>query len=226
MCDSYHLPCRCGRKSAEIFFGKMLLDQRSVTTLFCPECSDGHADDRPERVWDNGWILELDMEIIKNHAATFGIDAAELTAGWVFDGGYVTWAGIYPRRYRHPQQGTGRNPGPGQNRPAGLYTGHEGVGYQAGETLYRRRLAEDALVETIKPRPISFFGGCNRSTIERIGPFSLQGIASSPALHFHNDLVLRAISPPFIPQVVYEIHPLLYISILHLPFPVPAPRTG
>lgn len=96
MCDSYHLQCQCGRKSAEIFFGKMVLNKNSVTTLFCPECGEGQVNERPERVWDNGWILELDMDIIRNHAATFGIDAAELTASWVFDRGYVTWAGITP----------------------------------------------------------------------------------------------------------------------------------
>ena len=96
MCESYHVQCRCGRKSAEIFFGKMLLNESSVTTLFCPECSKGHEDARPERVWDNGWILELDMDIIRTHASTFGVDADQLTASWVFDGGYVTWVGITP----------------------------------------------------------------------------------------------------------------------------------
>lgn len=96
MCESYHVQCRCGRKSAEIFFGKMLLNESSVTTLFCPECSKGHEDARPERVWDNGWILELDMDIIRTHASTFGMDADQLTANWVFDGGYVTWVGITP----------------------------------------------------------------------------------------------------------------------------------
>jgi len=49
-----------------------------------------------ERVWDNGWILELDMDIIRTHASTFGMDADQLTANWVFDGGYVTWVGITP----------------------------------------------------------------------------------------------------------------------------------
>ena len=42
------------------------------------------------------WILELDMDVIRNHASTFGMDAGELTASWVFDRGYVTWAGITP----------------------------------------------------------------------------------------------------------------------------------
>jgi len=96
MCESFHIQCQCGKKSAEIFFGKMLLDQSSVTTLYCPDCSKGYEINQPERVWDNGWILELDMDVIRNHASTFGMDACELTASWVFDRGYVTWAGITP----------------------------------------------------------------------------------------------------------------------------------
>lgn len=96
MCESFHIQCQCGKKSAEIFFGRMLLDQSSVTTLFCPDCSKGQESNHPERVWDNGWILELDMDVIRNHASTFGMDANELTASWVFDRGYVTWAGITP----------------------------------------------------------------------------------------------------------------------------------
>ena len=96
MCESFHIQCRCGKKSAEIFFGKMLLNQSSVTTLFCPDCSKGYEINQPERIWDNGWILELDMDVIRNHASTFGMDASELTASWVFDRGYVTWAGITP----------------------------------------------------------------------------------------------------------------------------------
>jgi hypothetical protein len=47
MCESYHLKCDCGRKQAEIFFGKMLLDERSINRLFCPECSGDNDDSNP-----------------------------------------------------------------------------------------------------------------------------------------------------------------------------------
>jgi hypothetical protein len=96
MCESYYLRCQCGKKSADIFFGKMLLDEKAVNILFCPECSNGLEADRPERVWDNDWVLELNMDLIRTHASTFGVDADELTANWVFDRGYVTWTGITP----------------------------------------------------------------------------------------------------------------------------------
>jgi hypothetical protein len=96
MCESYHLKCECGKKQAEIFFGKMLLDERSVTRLFCPECSEDNDGSNPEKVWDNGWVIEMNMELIRAYAATFGVAATELTAAWIFDQGYVTWVGITP----------------------------------------------------------------------------------------------------------------------------------
>ena len=96
MCESYFLECQCGNKKAEIFFGKMLLNESSVKQLFCPHCSKSLKEKAPQRVYDNGWVLELDMEIIRKHSATFGIPADSVTAEWVFDRGYVTWLGITP----------------------------------------------------------------------------------------------------------------------------------
>lgn len=96
MCESYFLKCQCGTNKAEIFFGKMLLDEKSVTRLFCPMCSEGHNRGTPKSVWDNDWILELNMDIIKTYSSTFGIASNTITADWVFDNGYVTWVGITP----------------------------------------------------------------------------------------------------------------------------------
>ena len=96
MCQSYIMKCQCGEKKAEIFFGKMLLSESAVKQLFCPDCSKGHEDTQPQRVWDNGWVLELNMDVIKPYSSTFGMAADMLTADWIFDSGYVTWVGITP----------------------------------------------------------------------------------------------------------------------------------
>lgn len=108
MCESYFVECQCGEKKAEIFFGKMLLDENSVKRLFCPKCSKGYEEPQTQRIWDNGWVLELNMDAIRPHSATFGIPAESLTAEWVFDSGYVTWLGITPddteRRNRERQK--------------------------------------------------------------------------------------------------------------------------
>ncbi|MEE4241039.1 MAG: hypothetical protein V2I36_06210 [Desulfopila sp.] len=96
MCESYTLKCCCGAHRAELFFGKMLLDETSVKQLFCPECSSTIEKLHSGMVWDNGWVLELKMDIISTYSSTFAVDGSELTAGWIFDSGYITWVGITP----------------------------------------------------------------------------------------------------------------------------------
>jgi hypothetical protein len=96
MCESFKAKCVCGQKTAEIFFGKMVLAQSSVAQVYCPRCSEGIDSERRDRVWDNGWVLELDMDVLCAHANSMGISPKEVTAAWVFDQGYATWVGITP----------------------------------------------------------------------------------------------------------------------------------
>ncbi len=96
MCESFKTNCVCGKKTAEIFFGKMVLAQYSVTKVYCPVCSEDIDHERNDRVWDNGWVLELNMDVLRLHANSMGISPQEVTAAWVFDQGYATWVGITP----------------------------------------------------------------------------------------------------------------------------------
>lgn len=96
MCQSYRKNCVCGQKTAEIFFGKMVLDEKSIEQVYCPNCSHDIEIDGYNRVWDNGWVLELDMEVVKTYADSLGISSDALTAEWIFDEGYATWVGITP----------------------------------------------------------------------------------------------------------------------------------
>lgn len=96
MCESYKMKCECGKKQAEIFFGKMLLDEKALKRLYCPECSGEDLIETTDKVLDNGWVLELDMEHIRSYTSTFGVTPEDLTACWIFDYGYVTWVGITP----------------------------------------------------------------------------------------------------------------------------------
>lgn len=96
MCDSYLMTCECGRKRAEIFFGKMLLDEKALNYLYCPDCGVDRVRDGIDSVYDNGWLLELNMPHVRSYTSTFGIMPEDLTANWIFDHGYVTWAGITP----------------------------------------------------------------------------------------------------------------------------------
>jgi hypothetical protein len=96
MCESFKTNCVCGQKTAEIFFGKMVLTESSVARVFCPRCSQDVDCQRNDRVWDNVWVLELDMDVLRAHANSMGVSPQEVTAAWVFDQGYATWVGITP----------------------------------------------------------------------------------------------------------------------------------
>ncbi|UCH20345.1 MAG: hypothetical protein JSU83_17580 [Deltaproteobacteria bacterium] len=104
MCQSYRKDCACGKNTAEIFFGKMVLDEQSVEQVYCPQCSQNVETNSDNRVWDNGWVLELDMDVVRTHAVTMGISSHEITADWVFDAGFATWVGIIPDDYKKKQQ--------------------------------------------------------------------------------------------------------------------------
>ena len=104
MCQSYRKECVCGKNTAEIFFGKMVLDEQSVERVYCPECSQKDDSNSDNKVWDNGWVLELDMDVVRTYASTMGISPQEATADWVFDAGYVTWVGIIPDDYKQKAQ--------------------------------------------------------------------------------------------------------------------------
>ena len=96
MCESYRCTCQCGKKWAELFFGKMLYNRSAVLRLYCPDCASDLQPDPVARMVDNGWVLELDMEVIRAQSPSLGVQETELTADWIFDNGYVTWAGITP----------------------------------------------------------------------------------------------------------------------------------
>ena len=96
MCQSYKKSCVCGENTAEIFFGRNILDEKSVARVYCPRCSGAVEKQGRNRVWDNGWILELDPDILQIHAGTMEIPLQGLSAERVFDQGFATWVGITP----------------------------------------------------------------------------------------------------------------------------------
>jgi hypothetical protein len=96
VCQSLKKTCVCGDKTAEIFFGRNILDEKSVAQVYCPRCSGAIEKQDKNRVWDNGWVLELDPEVLQLHAGTMEIPAQEVSAERVFDQGFATWVGITP----------------------------------------------------------------------------------------------------------------------------------
>ena len=96
MCQSYKVPCVCQKNTAEIFFGKCILNATAIEEVYCPQCSRDIDSDRDDRVWDNGWVLEMNMDAVRLSARSLGMAPEDITAGRVFDEGYATWVGITP----------------------------------------------------------------------------------------------------------------------------------
>ena len=96
MCQSYRKPCACGQKTSEIFFGKMVLDEAAVREVYCPQCSGTVEVDPVTMVQDNGWLLELDADVLRVFAPRMNMSPDEVTADKVFDEEYVTWVGFSP----------------------------------------------------------------------------------------------------------------------------------
>jgi hypothetical protein len=96
MCQSYKITCNCQQNTAEIFFGKCVLNETAIAALYCPQCSRNIKAASDSRVWDNDWVLELNMDVVRQSAGSMGISGQEVTAGLVFDEGYATWVGVTP----------------------------------------------------------------------------------------------------------------------------------
>jgi len=96
MCQSYRRPCACRQRTAEIFFGNMVLDESSVREVYCPACSATVSRDPISTVTDNGWVLELDLDVLRTYAPRMQIPADAVTAEKVFDADYATWVGFSP----------------------------------------------------------------------------------------------------------------------------------
>lgn len=96
MCQMHRQPCACGQKTAEIFFGNMILDQTAIAGLYCPECSSTVTLNPQTMVRDNGWVIELDPDVIKAYAPRMRLDTDDVTAEKVFDANFLTWVGFSP----------------------------------------------------------------------------------------------------------------------------------
>jgi hypothetical protein len=74
----------------------MVLNETAIEEVYCPRCSRDTDTEIASRVEDNGWVLELNMDVVRQYAGSMDISAEEVTADWVFDEGYATWVGITP----------------------------------------------------------------------------------------------------------------------------------
>ena len=135
MCQSYRKACACGQQTSEIFFGKMILDEKSIAQVYCPECSGDIDKESNNRVWDNGWVLELNLDVVRTRAALMEISPDRVTADWVFDEGYATWVGITPDDFQTREWERSEVQKLAKTDLQGIHPGHERMGLEPGKTV-------------------------------------------------------------------------------------------
>ncbi len=143
MCQSYKKTCVCGENTAEIFFGRNILDEKSVVQVYCPRCSGAIEKQDKNRVWDNGWVLELDPDVLQTPCRDHGDSFPGAVGRTGFRSRLCHLGGDNPGRFSTKRPGADGDSIPGQDRSARLSKSYEGVGHNQGEAFYRRRLEED-----------------------------------------------------------------------------------
>ncbi len=92
MCMDYKLNCECGKRFASFNFKDGIFPPEVISRLYCPECSKDVRFSPDRMLYDNGWIIEYDMDVAKFIGQRFG----NITPEFLFDEGYCTWRGMTP----------------------------------------------------------------------------------------------------------------------------------
>ena len=95
MCVDHSKRCSCGKSSASFNFRDDILPYESISTVYCPACSQGVSYDPASMLSDNGWIIEYNMEVAR-FMMQKKAPAEVVTPEFIFDEGYCTWRGVYP----------------------------------------------------------------------------------------------------------------------------------
>lgn len=96
MCMSYETHCNCGMGLAGFNFRDEIMSEKTISGLYCPQCSGTINFDPDTMLADNGWIIDYDMEIAQFEAQKLKTISRKLSPDFIFDEGYCTWRGVYP----------------------------------------------------------------------------------------------------------------------------------
>jgi hypothetical protein len=97
MCLNVRKKCDCGEKNVQFHLRDNVMEEKVLVNLFCPSCSSQIKFDYNSMLYDNGWILEYDMEMAKFFAAEkLNMEPDFVRPGFLFDEGYFTWQEMYP----------------------------------------------------------------------------------------------------------------------------------
>ncbi len=97
MCLDIRKICDCGEHCIQFHFRNNVMDEKVLINLFCPLCSVDIELDINSMLYDNGWIIEYEMDMARFFAITkLGLQADSIWPGFLFDEGYITWLELYP----------------------------------------------------------------------------------------------------------------------------------
>lgn len=97
MCMDHSITCRCGKRDASFNFKNEAMPPETIEELYCPECSEKIFLAHDTMLLDNGWVIHYDMEVAELYSNKLPVsDRENLSPELLFDGGYVTWRGVYP----------------------------------------------------------------------------------------------------------------------------------
>ncbi|MFN3479551.1 MAG: hypothetical protein ACK415_04105 [Thermodesulfovibrionales bacterium] len=96
MCMAFEMNCACGSGMAGFNFKDEVMSEEVINGLYCPSCSSRIVFNPDTMIFDNGWIIEYDMDIARFQAQKIGKSIGPITPEFIFDEGYCTWRGMYP----------------------------------------------------------------------------------------------------------------------------------
>jgi hypothetical protein len=93
---AFEMNCSCGNGMAGFNFRDEIMSEEVINALYCPRCSTNIRFNPETMLYDNGWIIEYDMDIARFQAQKIGRTTFDISPEFIFDEGYCTWRGIYP----------------------------------------------------------------------------------------------------------------------------------
>ncbi len=97
MCMDVRKRCECGASEVQFHLRDNVMVPAVIDRLYCPHCSGNDAFDSDSMLYDNGWVIQYDMDIARGLAAQkLGMPEAGVSPEFIFDYGYCCWQELYP----------------------------------------------------------------------------------------------------------------------------------
>jgi hypothetical protein len=97
MCMDVRKRCECGAHTIQFHLRDNIMLPEVISRLFCPACPGNTSFDGSSMLYDNGWVIEYDMELACSLAEKkLKIDSDTVIPGFLFDSGYICWQEMYP----------------------------------------------------------------------------------------------------------------------------------